>query len=41
MSEVTSTVERPITEESDFLQIQSVAHLRFWVGNAKQAMYTW
>jgi flavin reductase (DIM6/NTAB) family NADH-FMN oxidoreductase RutF len=32
---------RPITEEGDFLQIQTVDHLHFWVGNAKQAMYYW
>ncbi len=32
---------RPITEEGDFLQIQAVDHLHFWVGNAKQAMYYW
>ena len=32
---------RPITEEGDFLQIKSIDHLHFWVGNAKQAMYYW
>ncbi|HET7009925.1 MAG TPA: 4-hydroxyphenylpyruvate dioxygenase [Anaerolineales bacterium] len=32
---------RPITEEADFLQIKSIDHLHFWVGNAKQAMYYW
>jgi 4-hydroxyphenylpyruvate dioxygenase len=32
---------RPITEEADFLQIKSIDHLHFWVGNAKQAMYFW
>lgn len=41
MSDLASTAERPITEESDFLQIKSVDHLRFWVGNAKHAMYFW
>lgn len=41
MSDLASTAERPISEEADFLQIQSVDHLRFWVGNAKQAMYYW
>lgn len=35
------TADRPITEEADFLQIQSIDHLHFWVGNAKQAMYYW
>ena len=32
---------RPITEEADFLQIKSIDHLHFYVGNAKQAMYYW
>lgn len=32
---------RPITEEADFLQIKSIDHLHFWVGNARQAMYYW
>jgi len=32
---------RPITEEADFLQIKSIDHVHFWVGNAKQAMYFW
>jgi 4-hydroxyphenylpyruvate dioxygenase len=32
---------RPMTEEGDFLQIKSIDHLHFWVGNAKQAMYYW
>lgn len=41
MTDVTSTADRPITEEADFLQIKSVDHLRFWVGNAKQCMYFW
>ena len=34
-------VKRPITEEADFLQLETVDHIRFWVGNAKQAMYYW
>ena len=33
--------DRPITEEADFLQIKSIDHIHFWVGNAKQAMYYW
>jgi 4-hydroxyphenylpyruvate dioxygenase len=33
--------QRPMTEESDFLQIQSIDHVHWWVGNAKQAMYYW
>jgi 4-hydroxyphenylpyruvate dioxygenase len=32
---------RPITEEADFLQIKSIDHLHFYVGNARQAMYYW
>jgi 4-hydroxyphenylpyruvate dioxygenase len=32
---------RPMTEEADFLEIKSIDHLHFWVGNAKQAMYYW
>src|SRR5574341_618977 len=32
---------RPITEEGDFLQIKSIDHIQFWVGNAKHAMYYW
>jgi len=35
------TVERPMTEEADFLKINSIDHLHFYVGNAKQAMYYW
>jgi 4-hydroxyphenylpyruvate dioxygenase len=32
---------RSITEEADFLQIRSIDHVHFWVGNAKHAMYYW
>jgi len=32
---------RPITEEADFLQIRSIDHVHFWVGNARHAMYYW
>lgn len=32
---------RAITEEGDFLQLRSVDHIHFWVGNAKHAMYFW
>jgi 4-hydroxyphenylpyruvate dioxygenase len=35
------TETRPITEEADFLQIKSIDHVHFYVGNAKQAMYYW
>jgi len=39
----TSTLldSRPITQEGDFLQIKSIDHVHFWVGNAKHAMYYW
>ncbi len=37
----TSNGNRPMTEEADFLQIKSIDHLHWWVGNAKQAMYYW
>ncbi len=32
---------RPMTEEADFLQIKSIDHIQFFVGNARQAMYYW
>jgi 4-hydroxyphenylpyruvate dioxygenase len=32
---------RPLTEEADFLQIKSIDHVHWWVGNAKQAMHYW
>ena len=35
------TESRPMTEEADFLQIKSIDHVHFYVGNAKQAMYYW
>ena len=35
------TETRPMTEEADFLQIKSIDHIHFYVGNAKQAMYYW
>ena len=38
---IVKSEERPITEEADFLQIKSIDHIHFWVGNAKQAMYYW
>jgi 4-hydroxyphenylpyruvate dioxygenase len=36
---MTQTVERPMTEEADFLKLKNVDHLHIYVGNAKQAMY--
>lgn len=35
------TSDRPMTQEGDFLNLKSVDHIHFWVGNAKQAMYYW
>jgi 4-hydroxyphenylpyruvate dioxygenase len=35
------TEARPIEQEGDFLKLNSVDHLHFWVGNAKQAMFWW
>ena len=35
------TASRPMTEEADFLQIKSIDHVHFYVGNAKHAMYYW
>ncbi|HVN55372.1 MAG TPA: 4-hydroxyphenylpyruvate dioxygenase [Anaerolineaceae bacterium] len=40
--EISSIVgDRPISEEGDFVEIKSIDHIHFWVGNAKQAMYFW
>ena len=41
MATTVNTETRPITEEADFLQIKSVDHIHFYVGNAKHAMYYW
>jgi 4-hydroxyphenylpyruvate dioxygenase len=41
MVQVKQPETRPMTEEGDFLQIQAIDHLHFYVGNAKQAMYWW
>jgi len=38
---VSKAHSRPITEEDDFLQIRSIDHVHFYVGNAKHAMYYW
>lgn len=38
---VSKPESRPITEEGDFLQIKSIDHVHFYVGNAKHAMYYW
>ncbi len=36
-----ATDSRPITEEGDFLQIKSIDHIHFYVGNALHARYFW
>lgn len=41
MSVQTLAGERAMTQEGDFLQIKSIDHVHFWVGNAKHAMYYW
>jgi 4-hydroxyphenylpyruvate dioxygenase len=41
MVKVKQPESRPMTEEGDFLQIQAIDHLHFYVGNAKHAMYYW
>src|SRR6476620_9150226 len=38
---VSKSESRPMTEEADFLQIKSIDHVHFYVGNAKHAMYYW
>lgn len=38
---VSAINERPMTEEADFLKINSIDHIHWWVGNAKQAMFYW
>lgn len=40
-NQVAALEKRPMTEESDHLEIKSVDHVHFWVGNAKHAMYYW
>ncbi len=32
---------RPMTEEDDSVKINSMDHVEFWVGNAKQAVFFW
>lgn len=38
---MTTELDRPITEEADFLKLKDVDHVEFWVGNAFQAAYFW
>lgn len=33
--------ERPIDQEGDFLKINAIDHIEFWVGNAKQSAFYW
>ena len=33
--------ERPIEQEGDFLKLNAIDHLEFWVGNAMQLTYFW
>ena len=40
-STIPTITTRPMTEEADFLQINSIDHIHFWVGNARHAMYYW
>jgi len=41
MTAAPAPVQRPMTEEADYLKLNSIDHLHIWVGNAKQAMYWW
>jgi 4-hydroxyphenylpyruvate dioxygenase len=41
MVQVKDPQTRPMTEEGDFLQIQAIDHIHFYVGNAKHAMHYW
>lgn len=41
MTVAPAPVQRPMTEEADYLKLNSIDHLHLWVGNAKQAMYWW
>ena len=41
MATTVNSETRPMTEEADFLQIKSIDHVHFYVGNAKHAMYYW
>ena len=36
-----SVDERPIDQEGDFLKINAIDHVEFWVGNAKQSVFYW
>jgi 4-hydroxyphenylpyruvate dioxygenase len=41
MTQAVVSAARPMDEEADFLQIKSIDHIQFYVGNARQAMYYW
>ncbi|GAB4524755.1 MAG: 4-hydroxyphenylpyruvate dioxygenase [Anaerolineae bacterium] len=41
MVDTTINNTRPMDQEADFLKINAIDHVHWWVGNAKQAMYYW
>lgn len=41
MVDIAAPDTRPMTEEADHLKINSIDHVHWWVGNAKQAMFYW
>jgi 4-hydroxyphenylpyruvate dioxygenase len=41
LKEIPVVEERPIDQEGDFLKINAIDHVEFWVGNAKQSTYYW
>src|SRR5262245_1227146 len=41
MAEITRTESRPMDQEADFLKINSIDHVHWWVGNAVHTMYYW
>lgn len=41
LKEMPKIAEVPIDQEDDFLKINSIDHIEFWVGNAKQSTFYW
>jgi 4-hydroxyphenylpyruvate dioxygenase len=41
IKDIPAVEERPIDQEGDFLTINAIDHIEFWVGNAKQSSYYW
>jgi 4-hydroxyphenylpyruvate dioxygenase len=41
LKELPKIEEKPIDQEDDFLKINSIDHIEFWVGNAKQSNFFW